>query len=243
MRNLPRKFSAITVALFALFLMLALVVACGGAAETDQPAAGSTSSGQSAAPAASSGSSAAPAATGPAAASSGSSAAPAATEVPAAAPVAAPTATPQTAAAVVEETPSGRLTVGQKELGPFMGHPALTGNPQIFVLQTAPIGESLLTVSADLEPVPMLAREWEVSEDGSTWTFHLQEGVMLHKGYGEMTAEDVIWSMRQFGADGSKHPPGLQHARHLGKTRTDMQSPLTITPWKLTPGRPGRRFP
>lgn len=206
MRNFPRKFSAITVALFALFLMLALVVACGGAAETDQPAAGSASSDQSAAPA-TSGSSAAPAATAPpAAASSGSSAAPAATEVPAAAPVAAPTATPQTAAAVVEETPSGRLTVGQKELGPFMGHPALTGNPQIFVLQTAPIGESLLTVSADLEPVPMLAREWEVSEDGSTWTFHLQEGVMLHKGYGEMTAEDVIWSMRQFGADGSKHP-------------------------------------
>ena len=194
------------VALLALSLLLALILACGGAAETDQPAAGSTSSGQSAAPAASSGSSAAPAATAPAAASSGSSMAPAATEVPAAAPVAAPTATPQTAAAVTEERPSGRLTVGQKELGPFMGHPALTGNPQIFVLQTAPIGESLLTVSADLEPVPMLAQSWEVSEDGSTWTFNLAQGVQLHKGYGEMTAEDVIWSMRQFGAEGSKHP-------------------------------------
>ena len=130
MLRLPRKFSAATVALLSLSLMLALVVACGGASETDQPAAGSTSSGQSAAPASSSGSSAAPAATAPAASSSsGSSAAPAATEVPAAAPVVAPTATPQTADTVVEERPSGRLTVGQKELGPFMGAPGPGGQP------------------------------------------------------------------------------------------------------------------
>ena len=87
-----------------------------------------------------------------------------------------------------------------------MGHPALTGNPQIFVLQTAPIGESILTVSSDLKPIAMLAKSWSVSEDGSTWTFNLNEGVQFHKGYGEMTAEDVIWSMRQFGAQGSKHP-------------------------------------
>ncbi len=86
-----------------------------------------------------------------------------------------------------------------------MGHPALTGNPQIFVLQTAPIGESLLTVSSDLEIIPMLAHNWEVSDDGSTWTFHLNQGVQFHKGYGELTAEDVIWGMRQFGAEGSKH--------------------------------------
>ena len=103
------------------------------------------------------------------------------------------------------EKPEGTLNVGQKELGPFMGHPAVTGNPQIFVLQTAPIGESLLTVSSDLVAVPMLAHSWEVSADGSTWTFHLNEGVQFHKGYGEMTAEDIIWGMRQFGAEGSKH--------------------------------------
>ncbi len=117
--------------------------------------------------------------------------------------VAAATVAPETAMA---EVPTGTLTVGQKELGPFMGHPRFTGNPQIFVLQTAPIGESLLTVSKELRPVGMLAKSWEVSEDGSTWTFRLNEGVQFHKGYGEMTAEDVIWSMRQFGAEGSKHP-------------------------------------
>jgi len=193
----PGKSLTAGVGLCALSLMLALVAACGGAAETPAPATDQTSAGQSAAPAA-------PAATEAPAAESRSSA-PAATEVPVAVAVTAPTATPQVAEVMVDDKPVGTLNVGQKELGPFMGHPALTGNPQIFVLQTAPIGESLLTVSSDLETVPMLAKSWEVSEDGSTWTFHLNEGVQFHKGYGEMTAEDVIWGMRQFGAEGSKH--------------------------------------
>ena len=172
MRHLPRNPRIVT--LFVAPLLLALVVACGGAAQTDEPTTGQPAAEQ-----------------------------PAATAIAVATPVsAAPTDTSTTAM----EHPTGTLTVGQKELGPFMGHPALTGNPQIFVLQTAPIGESLLTVSSDLKPVAMLAKSWSVSEDGSTWTFNLNEGVQLHKGYGEMTAEDVIWSMRQFGAQGSKHP-------------------------------------
>ena len=172
MRHLPRNPRILT--LFAAPLLLALLVACGGAAQTEEPATGQPAAEQ-----------------------------PAATAIAVATPVsAAPTDTSTTAM----EQPTGTLTVGQKELGPFMGHPALTGNPQIFVLQTAPIGESLLTVSSDLKPVAMLAKSWSVSEDGSTWTFNLNEGVQLHKGYGEMTAEDVIWSMRQFGAQGSKHP-------------------------------------
>ena len=180
MWNLRGKTITITAALGALSLLLGLATACGGAAQTETPAAGQPT-----------------AAAEPAAA----------TAIPTAAPVAAPaaTATPETPAAAME-APRDTITVGQKELGPFMGHPALTGNPQIFVMQTAPIGESLLTVSSDLKPVGMLAKSWEVSEDGSTWTFRLNEGVQFHKGYGEMTAEDVIWGMRQFGADGSKHP-------------------------------------
>ena len=173
----PGKFITMTATLLALLLLSAWVVACGGASQEAAPAPQ-----QPAAP-------------------------PAATEIPAATPVAAPAATvaPEISDAM-DERPTGTLTVGQKELGPFMGHPSLTGNPQIFVLQTAPIGESLLTVSSELKPVGMLAKSWSVSEDGSTWTFNLNEGVQFHKGYGEMTAEDVIWAMRAFGAEGSKHP-------------------------------------
>ena len=172
MRDLPRNPRIVT--LFVAPLLLALVVACGGAAQTDEPTTGQPAAEQ-----------------------------PAATAIAVATPV---SAAPADTSSTAMEQPAGTLTVGQKELGPFMGHPALTGNPQIFVLQTAPIGESILTVSSDLKPIAMLAKSWSVSEDGSTWTFNLNEGVQFHKGYGEMTAEDVIWSMRQFGAQGSKHP-------------------------------------
>ena len=38
---------------------------------------------------------------------------------------------------------------------------------------------------------PELAEKWEVSTDAKTWTFHLRKGVKFHKGYGDLTAEDV----------------------------------------------------
>ena len=41
------------------------------------------------------------------------------------------------------------------------------------------------------ELVPRLATSWTSSEDAKTWTFQLREGVQFHKGYGEMTSEDV----------------------------------------------------
>ena len=41
------------------------------------------------------------------------------------------------------------------------------------------------------ELVPRLATSWTSSEDAKTWTFQLRQGVQFHKGYGEMTSEDV----------------------------------------------------
>ena len=47
------------------------------------------------------------------------------------------------------------------------------------------------------EIVPDLAESWEISKDGKEITFHLQKGVRFHKGYGEMTAEDVKFSFER----------------------------------------------
>ena len=100
--------------------------------------------------------------------------------------------------------PTGTLNTGLKEMGPFFLHPSNLGNPQIFVHGTAPIGEGLLQQDLDRKVSGLLAASWEISDDYLTWTFKLNEGVQFHKGYGEMTAEDVVWSMRQWGF--SKHP-------------------------------------
>ena len=101
--------------------------------------------------------------------------------------------------------PAGVLHVGQKELGPFMGHPGVTGQPQIFLIQAAAITENLgqhNTTDGAVEP--MLAESWTISPDFQTWTFNIREGVEFHKGWGEMTADDVIWSMEQVAAS-TKH--------------------------------------
>ena len=48
---------------------------------------------------------------------------------------------------------------------------------------------------ADLEPD--LAESWQVSDDGKSWTFRLREGVKFHGGYGELTADDVVYSLKR----------------------------------------------
>jgi len=42
--------------------------------------------------------------------------------------------------------------------------------------------------------VPDLAEKWDLSADGKTYTFHLRRGVKWHKGYGELSADDVKFS-------------------------------------------------
>jgi len=56
------------------------------------------------------------------------------------------------------------------------------------------------------EVVPDLATSWEVSPDGKSVTFHLRKGVQFHKGYGEMTAEDVKFSLERMSDPKQKSP-------------------------------------
>lgn len=44
---------------------------------------------------------------------------------------------------------------------------------------------------------PDLAKKWKASADGLTWTFYLRKGVQFHQGFGELTAEDVVFSLNK----------------------------------------------
>jgi peptide/nickel transport system substrate-binding protein len=47
------------------------------------------------------------------------------------------------------------------------------------------------------EVEPDLAESWTLSPDGTLWTFKLKKGVQFHKGFGELTAEDVKFSFER----------------------------------------------
>lgn len=133
--------------------------------------------------------SSAPAPEEPAASSSDGTAPPQAQIAPTAMPVGA-----EVTSQTMTIQPAGKLTMGQEEINVFSGHPALSVNPQLFVITTAPVVEGLMVWNSNLEAEPLLAESWSISDDFATWTFNIRKGVQFHKGYGEMTAEDVAWS-------------------------------------------------
>jgi peptide/nickel transport system substrate-binding protein len=52
---------------------------------------------------------------------------------------------------------------------------------------------SLVETNTKFEPIPYLAKSWEVSNDGLTYTFHLVENATFHDGK-PITSEDVAFS-------------------------------------------------
>ena len=69
------------------------------------------------------------------------------------------------------------------------------GMYQIFnTLVAAPLGRWAVRPE---EFRPSLAESWEASPDKRTWTYRLRKGVRFHKGYGELTADDVVFTFRR----------------------------------------------
>jgi peptide/nickel transport system substrate-binding protein len=80
------------------------------------------------------------------------------------------------------------------------------------VRETAPDGTEVVRQQVTTTEVePDLAESWTVSDDGTVWTFKLRQGVQFHKGYGELTSEDVKYSFeRQMRRD-----RGMRFAKNL----------------------------
>ncbi len=58
------------------------------------------------------------------------------------------------------------------------------------------IFEYLTRLDANMNVVPALATNWDISADGTAYTFHLREGARFHNGR-ELTAEDVVFSFQR----------------------------------------------
>jgi len=66
------------------------------------------------------------------------------------------------------------------------------------------IWEGLVCYDEKFNIIPQLAESYEVSNDGLRYVFRLRRGVQFHKGYGEMTAEDVKASLERFFTEGAR---------------------------------------
>src|SRR5881397_669560 len=100
------------------------------------------------------------------------------------------------------QRPEGTLTVAVATFGNERWLPHLYPGAEDVVLK--PMMENLL--SRDLKTgalTPMLAERWEVLEGGRAWRFYLRKGVQFHNGQGEMTAEDVKFTLEAIARDGS----------------------------------------
>ena len=76
------------------------------------------------------------------------------------------------------------------------------------LIASSKIYQGLIKFSFALEPLPELARSWEISDDKRTYIFHLQEGVTWHDGH-PFTADDVIFSLMRFNMELAPRARGI----------------------------------
>ena len=95
--------------------------------------------------------------------------------------------------------PAGKLTVGLSSIGteeiwlPW----AESGREGWSVVGA--VYESLLTTHRETGAVvPMVAERWQVENRGKQWRFFLRRGIQFHAGHGELTADDVKFSMEMY---------------------------------------------
>ena len=78
------------------------------------------------------------------------------------------------------------------------------------LLQTARGSDDGITVA------PWLAKSWETAPDFSYTDFVLNEDIQFHRGWGEMTSEDVVWTYH------SLMPSITEQARHDSSAEIDL---------------------
>jgi oligopeptide transport system substrate-binding protein len=101
-----------------------------------------------------------------------------------------PTGTPTTPATISK---GGVLNL--YGIDPHTLDPAVSGDATShqYVLQ---LFSGLVRLDDNLEPAPDIAKDWQVSDDGRTYTFHLRRDVKFHDGRG-VKAEDFEYSWQR----------------------------------------------
>lgn len=99
----------------------------------------------------------------------------------------------------------------------------------------ANVFEGLTRIGRNGQVEPALARDWDISEDGTVYTFHLNEGVTFHDGTA-FDAEDVKFSLERAMAEDSTN---AQKVLFSAIDTVEAVDPLTV---RVTLKRPQGSF-
>ncbi|MFD2237444.1 ABC transporter substrate-binding protein [Aureimonas populi] len=126
-------------------------------------------------------------------------------------------------AAAAQAQPAGTLTISSPQ-DPGSWDPIDT-----FLVNWSAVAnnvfDGLVARTPELEIVPALATEWEISEDGLTYRFTLREGVTFHNGE-PFDAEAVKFTFdRLLGEDGAAGP---QQSNYNAIESVEIVDPLTV---------------
>lgn len=107
-----------------------------------------------------------------------------------------PTESEQAAGEIQPEPSAGREGTLRVAMQPIVAtDPALISSDSE-VLVANHVFDYLVDIDPESNLIPRLATEWEMSEDGLTYTFQLAEGVTFHDG-SPFSAEDVVWTFNR----------------------------------------------
>jgi len=73
-----------------------------------------------------------------------------------------------------------------------------------------------------------LAQDWKMSPDGKTWTFYLRKGVQFHRGFGELTAEDVKFTLERAKSERSVSQTKNYFKNNIGKIEVVDKYTVTV---------------
>jgi len=133
------------------------------------------------------------------------------------------------ASAVSAETVLRYATIAEP---PSLDQQVLTSDQATTIAQH--VFEGLYTFDKNYDPVPMLVEKESVSSDGLNVTLTLRKGVKFHNGK-EMTSEDVLSSLKRWGAYGTRGPVLFDHISKIeapSKYAIRIAFKDAFAPWK-----------
>ena len=137
-------------------------------------------------------------------------------------------------AAAVSTTATAAGTLRYATVGepPSLDQQVITSDLATTIAQH--IFEGLYTFNSKYAPVPLLAEGEKISDDGKTVVIAIRKGVKFHDG-SDLTSEDVIASLKRWGAHGSRGKLLFEKVASVeatGDYEVTLKFTDTFGPWK-----------